>query len=110
MSQLSRNLNALRKARGLTVEQVQDALARKGIPVAYSTVAGWFNGNRGVGSMEHLKALAAILETDMNGLTGDEAEVTEGPLETMVIRDLRALSPEQKEAVLGVIRTMKGGK
>lgn len=109
MSQLSRNLTALRKGLGLTVQDVQEALNRKGMPVAYSTVAGWFNGSRGVRAMEHLRALCEVLQTDMNGLTGDDAEVTDGPVETMVVRDLRQLSEGQQEAVLALIRTMRGG-
>lgn len=108
MSQLSQNLTARRESLGLSVPEVHAALNRRGYPVAFSTVAGWFNGSRGVRSMEHLKALCEILETDMNALTGDDVEVTEGPMEATVVRDLRGLTPPQREAVLALIRSMRG--
>lgn len=108
MSQLSRNLTSLREHLGLKVKDVQEELNRMGLPVAYSTVAGWFNGSRGVRGMKNLRALCEVLQTDMNGLTGDDAEVTDGPMETMVVRDLRELSEDQQEAVLALIRTMRG--
>ncbi|SYZ52248.1 hypothetical protein CPBF367_10520 [Xanthomonas arboricola pv. juglandis] len=59
--------------------------------------------------MEHLKALCEVLQTDLNSLTGDEAEVAEGPLPTSIVRELAGLSQTQQEAVLATIRAMKGG-
>src|SRR5690606_40314547 len=41
------NLSARREQLGLTVPQVHQELNRRGIDVAFSTVAGWFNGSRG---------------------------------------------------------------
>lgn len=108
MSRLSTNLNARRKELGLTVVQVHQALNRRGIDVAFSTVAGWFNGNRGVKSMEHLKALCAVLQTDMNSLTSDDVEVAEGPMEATIAREVRDLPAVQQEAVLALIRSMRG--
>lgn len=108
MSQLSDNLNARRDALGLTVPKVHAALLRAGIDVAESTVYGWFNGSRGVRKMEHLKALCAVLETDLSRMLGDEIEVAEGPLEAKIARELKTLQPAQREAVLALIRTMKG--
>lgn len=108
MSQLSLNLTARRESLGLTVPDVHAQLNRRGFPVAFSTVAGWFNGSRGVRKMEHLKALCAILQTDLNTLTGDDIEVAEGPIDATVVRELRDLSQVQREAVLAVIRTMRG--
>lgn len=108
MTRLSENLTARRESLGLTVPQVHAALNARGIDVAFSTVAGWFNGNRGVRKMEHLKALCVVLQTDLNTLTGDEVEIAEGPVDVTVVRELRELSPAQREAVLAVIRTMRG--
>lgn len=59
--------------------------------------------------MEHLKALCAILETDLNTLTGDEVEVAEGPLDAQVVREMRDLTQTQREAVLALVRSMRGG-
>jgi transcriptional regulator with XRE-family HTH domain len=109
MTLLSDNLTARRDSLGLSVPQVHAALNARGIDVAFSTVAGWFNGSRGVRKMEHLKALCAVLQTDLNSLGKDEIEVAEGPVDSTVIRELRDLAPAQREAVLAVIRTMKGG-
>ena len=109
MSLLSDNLTARRIDRGLSGPQVHQELNRRGFPVAFTTVAGWFNGRRGVRKMEHLKALCAVLQTDLNTLTGDEIEVAEGPVPASIVRELADLSPVQKEAVLATIRAMKGG-
>ncbi|HXI14752.1 MAG TPA: helix-turn-helix transcriptional regulator [Chloroflexota bacterium] len=108
MTQVSDNLTARRESLGLSVPDVHDALLARGIEVAFSTVAGWFNGSRGVRKMENLKALCAILQTDLNGLGGDEIEVAEGPVDATVVREMRALDPVQREAVLALIRAMKG--
>lgn len=107
MSQLSDNLNLQRDKLGLSVTDVHAALNRKGFPVAFSTVAGWFNGSRGVRKMEHLKALCAVLQTDLNTLGGDEVEVAEGKVEASVVRELRDLNETQQQAVLAIIRSMK---
>lgn len=107
MSQLSDNLNLQRDRVGLSVTEVHAALNRKGFPVAFSTVAGWFNGSRGVRKMEHLKALCAVLETDLNTLAGDEVEVAEGKVEASVVREMRDLTDAQREAVLALVRSMR---
>lgn len=108
MSRLSDNLLARREELRLTVPQVHAALNARGTDVAFSTVAGWFNGSRGVRKMEHLLALCAVLQTDLNTLTGDEVEVAEGPVESTIAREVRDLPPAQQEAVLALIRSMKG--
>lgn len=108
MTQLSDNLTVRRESLGLTVPEVHAALNRRGFPVAFSTVAGWFNGSRGVRKMDHLKALCGVLLTDLNTLAGDEIEVAEGPVDATIVRELRQLPPTQREAVLALIRTMRG--
>lgn len=107
MSQLSDNLTAQRDRLGMSVSDVHAALNRKGFPVAFSTVAGWFNGSRGVRKMEHLKALCAVLQTDLNTLAGDEVEVAEGRIEASVVREMRDLDETQREAVLAIVKSMK---
>jgi transcriptional regulator with XRE-family HTH domain len=107
MSILSANLTARRESLGLSVTDVHARLEQRGVEVAYSTVAGWFNGSRGVRGMENLKALCAVLETDMNTLTGDDIEVVEGKVEVTVARAMRELEPMQQEAVLALIRAMR---
>ena len=107
MSRLSDNLTARREQLGLKVADVHRRLTQAGHQVEYSTVAGWFNGSRGVRNMDHLKALCSILQSDLNSLAGAEIEVAEGPLESTVVRELRDLTPEQREAVLALIRSMK---
>lgn len=109
LSKLSDNLTNRREQLGLTVPEVHARLVRSGTEVAFSTVAGWFNGSRGVRSMEHLKALCKVLETDLNSLTGDDVEVAEGPEEVTLAREIRELRPAQREAVLALVRSMRGG-
>ena len=109
MSQLSDNLTARREHLKMKVPQVHAALNARGFDVAFSTVAGWFNGSRGVRSMEHLKALCAILQTDLNSLTGDDVVIVEDALGVSVAREMESLNPTQREAVLALVRSMKGG-
>ena len=82
-------------------------MSKRGFKVAYSTVAGWFNGNRGVRSMEHLKALCAVLRTDLNALTDDEIEIAQDSGEAAFLRELRKLTPKQREAIVAIMRVMK---
>ncbi len=108
MSQLSDNLTSRRISLGMSVPDVHAALNRLGYDLAFSTVASWFNGNRRVRKMEHLKALCVVLQTDLNTLAGDEIEIADGRLESTIVRELREISPAQREAVLALVRSMKG--
>lgn len=107
MTQISDNLTARREALGLEVTDVHAEMNRRGFDVAYSTVAGWFNGNRGVRNMEHLRALCAILQTDLNSLTGSDVEVVEDAVGVTIAREMADLSATQREAVLAIVRSMK---
>lgn len=60
--------------------------------------------------MEHLKALCAVLETDMNTLTGDSIVIVEGKVPVQVQRELEGMTAETQELVLALIRNMKGGQ
>ncbi len=111
MSQLSDNLTSRRELLGMDVTEIHVALNRLGLDVAYSTVAGWFNGSRGVRSLKHLNALCVVLQTDLNSLGGeDEIEMVEGPVRVTAAREMKELSETQQEAVLAVIRSMKESK
>ena len=107
MSQLSDNLTTAREALGLSVPQVHAALIDRGIEVAFSTVAGWFNGSRGVRDMKHLIGLCAILQSDLNSIVLGEIEVIEGSIDVSIAREIRDLSDTQREALLAMIRSMK---
>lgn len=103
------NLQARLTVLSLTVRDVHARLSRMGVDVAYTTVAGWFNGSRGTRDVEHLKALCAALETDMNTLSGGKAELVEAPLDVALSRESRDLSDTQKQALLLMARTMRSG-
>lgn len=106
MSQLARNLNTLRDALGMTVPDVHRALEARGVDVAESTVYSWFNGSRGVRKMQHLKALCAILQTDLNAIGGDEIEVTEGAVPVTIAREIAALDEASQQLVLALVRSL----
>lgn len=108
MSRLSDNLTTRRESLGMDVTEVHTALVRAGFDVAYSTVAGWFNGSRGVRSVKHLRGLCDILQTDLNALmSGDEIEIVEGEVRVIAAREMKQLTDAQQEAVLAIIRSMK---
>lgn len=107
MSRLSDNLTARRKALGMSVPDVHAALGRLGVDVAFSTVASWLNGTRSVRKMEHLQALCKVLQTDLNTITGGEIEIADNQVEAQILRDLRDVSPAQRELVLALVRSLK---
>jgi transcriptional regulator with XRE-family HTH domain len=110
MTKLSDKLTDQRIALRLTVTDVHKQLNREGYDVAFSTVAGWFNGSRGVRKMEHLQALCRVLQTDVRSIVDGEIEVTENAMQTAIAREIRDMSPVQQELVLALIRNMKGGQ
>ena len=79
MSHLSDNLTARRKSLGMTVKDVMLAMSRRGFSVGFSTVAGWFNGNRGIRKMEHLVALCEVLRSDLQRITKGDIEIADQP-------------------------------
>lgn len=101
------NLQARLTALSLTVREVHARLSRMGVDVAYTTVAGWFNGSRGIRDVEHMKALCTALETDLGQLSGGKAELVEEPLDIAISRESRGLTDAQKQALLLMARTMR---
>lgn len=57
--------------------------------------------------MEHLQALCKVLQTDLNTITGGDIEISDNQVEAQILRDLRGVSPEQREIVLALVRSMK---
>jgi transcriptional regulator with XRE-family HTH domain len=109
MSKISENLTARRDALGMTNEDVVAELAKRGIDRAYSTVTSWFNGTRGSRwNMEELKALLDVLQTDLDTITQGEVELIEERVPAITAREMRDLSEEQQQAVLAIVRSMRG--
>lgn len=109
MSQFIANLNARRESLGMEVKEVHAELNRRGIDVAYQTVAAWFNGNRGERwKVNELKALLDILQTDLKAMAGDEAELVDEPVQAQIVKEVRGLSAAQQQAVLAMVKAMTG--
>lgn len=109
MSKVSDNLTARRDKLGLKVDEVVAELSKRGIDRAYSTVAGWFNGSRGSRwDMDELKALLDVLQTDLESITEGQVELIEEKLPAATAREMRELSEEQQQAVLAIVRSMRG--
>ena len=108
MSQFIANLNARREHLQMEVKDVAAELNRRGLPLAYSTVAGWFNGNRGGRwKMDELKELCAVLQTDIDTMLAGEAELVEGAIPAAVVRELKSLPAAQQQAILAMIVSMR---
>lgn len=108
MSKFLNNLNAQRDRLQLTVAEVAAELNRRGIPVAYQTVVGWFNGNRGARwKVEELKALLDILQTDLQAMSEGEAELVEDPVPAATAKEMKGLTAEQQQAILAMVRSMR---
>lgn len=108
MSQFLLNLNLRRDSLGLEVKDVTAELNRRGFDLAYPTVAGWFNGNRGKRwDVDELNALLDILKTDLKAMAGEGAELIEAPIPALAARQMEALSPAQQQAILAMIAAMQ---
>lgn len=108
MSTFHDNLTQHRDNLKLTVGDVTAELNRRGFPVAFSTVAGWFNGNRGTRwKVDELRALLDVLQTDLEAMAG-EAELIEEALPAATAREMRELTPEQQQAILAMVKSMRG--
>lgn len=108
MSQFLLNLNAQRERLGLEVKDIAAELNRRGFTVAYPTVAGWFNGNRGERwKVDELMAVLEVLQTTLGEMKSGEAELVEEPVPAAAARKMRALSPEQQQSILALIESMQ---
>lgn len=110
MSQFARNLTVRRESLGLEVTDVHAELNRRGIDVAYSTVAGWFNGSRGKRwDVDELKALLEVLQADFKTISEGEAELVEGSRAKVALaRKMQDMSEEQAQAWLAAMSSMEG--
>lgn len=109
VSQFAYNLNKRRDELGLEVKDVAEELQRRGIKVVYSTVASWFNGTRGKRwDVDELATLLDILQTDLKAMGGNSAELIEQPVPAMTAREMESLTPTQQQAILAMVRSMKG--
>ncbi len=108
MSFFSDNITSRLGTLGLDVKVVHAELNRRGFDVAYSTVAGWFNGNRGTRwKVDELYALLDVLQTDLAEMTGGHAELVEEPIPAAIARESRGLTPAMQQAILAMIRSSK---
>lgn len=106
MSRFTDNLTSRMVALGMDIASVTSEMNRRGFSVAYSTVAGWLNGSRGTRwNVEELRGLLACLQTDLDAMAG-AAELVEEPVPAMIAHDAKALTPEQQQAVLAMVRSM----
>lgn len=111
MSQFKINLNAQRESLGLDVKDVAAEMNRRGFTVAYTTVAGWFNSNRGKRwDVEELEALLDILKTDLRTMAGKDAILIEQKVPALAASEMERLPETQQQAILAMIRSMRGAK
>jgi hypothetical protein len=110
VSKFTDNLNARREALGLDVKEVAAELNRRGVHAAYPTVAGWFNGSRGERwKVDELRALLDVLQTDLKAITEGDVAMVEGPMRVAIAQETAALTDQQQELVLALVRSMKPG-
>jgi hypothetical protein len=107
MNTFTDNITRRRIDLGLEVRDVWVALTTRGIDVAYTTVAGWFNGSRGVRwKVNELQGLMDVLGTSLREMQGSSV-ILEDPLEVALGDALHRLSSDQKAAVLAIAKTMQ---
>lgn len=106
MRQLNEKLDVLRRELGYTYEDVQEKLEARGVHVTPAAVGHWFNGTRKPRSMKHLMALCSVLNTSIAAIVGDDIEIVESAKEQVILKQFRAMSPEQQAALLALAATM----
>lgn len=106
VSRFTDNLTKRMRQLGMDVGSVTAELNRRGISVAYSTVAGWLNGARGSRwNVDELQGLLEVLQTDLAAMAG-HAELIEAPIAALIAKETQKLPPEQQQAILAMVKTM----
>lgn len=59
--------------------------------------------------MDHLKALCEVLQTSISQMAGEDPEFAQDAFESVLLKEGRTLPASQREAVLALLRAMKGG-
>lgn len=109
MSLFTDNLTKRMIQLGMEVGDVTAELNRRGITVAYSTVAGWLNGSRGSRwNVNELQGLLEGLQTDLAAMAG-HAEIVEAPVAAMTAAEMQKLSPAQQQTILALVKSMVQG-
>jgi transcriptional regulator with XRE-family HTH domain len=103
MRPLATKLTAARNAKGMSVSDV----ARLMPEVARSTVGHWFTGERQP-QMDNLKRLAEILEVSAAALVADEPDYASTAEEKIGLQLMRQMTPEQRQAMLALMKSMSG--
>lgn len=107
MSTFKDNINKRAVQLGMEVKDVHAELNRRGIPVSYSTVAGWFNNTRGRRwNVEQLHALLDVLQTDLAAMAGTAALV-EKPIPAETARRMERLPLETQQAILAMVASLE---
>lgn len=111
MSTFHDRINARREALQLTYESVHHRLLEWDWPdgsaaPALPTVGHWFNGTRRPRDMEHLKALCAVLDMQIDAAVKGVAVATSRVEATMVAM-LRDLPDNDQELALTLVAALK---
>lgn len=108
MRPLHETLNARRKLRGLTYEQVHEALSHKRWHKAQApslpTVGHWFNGTRKPRHMEHLRALCDVLDLSLDEVYGMKAGEAKTETEMALLSAAREADDEDVQLALAILR------
>lgn len=91
------------KAKGMTQADVARAMPE----VSPAIVGHWFRGVRQP-QMDNLKRLAQILEVSAAALVADEPDYAKTSEEKLGLHMLRDMTPSQRQAMLAVMRSLKG--
>lgn len=106
MRQLNEKLDDLRRGKGYTYEDVHARLEERGIHVTPAAVGHWFNGKRKPRSMKNLIALCEVLDTTLANILDDEIEIADNAAEKMILKKFRAMSQDQRSALLALAATI----
>lgn len=98
--EFAQRLRQIRKERGLTLEDIENALH-----ITNSAVSKWENGERDI-KLSYLKRLAKFLRVPVNWLVGETEDRTLSPKEIAEY----GLTDEEAEEVLLLAKKLKGNK
>lgn len=102
-SQLAANIQTLLKRKGMKARELADKMG-----VHESTLSLWMSGGR-TPRVQNLRKIAEALEVEVAELWNGPEATPATPVQAAVIDEMNHLTPAQQEAVLALIRTMRGG-
>ena len=102
MRTLHDNLQAARKAKGMSISDVARAMPE----VSHAIVGHWFRGVRKP-QLDNLRRIAEILEVSAASLVADDPDFAHTSEEKLALQLMRDMAPEMRQAMLALLQAQR---